>query len=259
MEKMIIVKDLSFNYNNDEPILANVSFDVAEGEIVSILGPSGCGKTTLLRIISGLIIPSLNQVLIDGINPEEAIKKRMISYLSQENTLLPNLTVKQNISLPLVLSNNNDKKVVEEMLDMIGLSQSGHLFPKHLSGGMKQRTMLAQSIVTKPKVLLMDEPLTSIDEMLREKILSEFYDIAKITNQTIITVTHNIDEAVCYSDRIIVVSDKPCKIVKKFEIDKEMKRQKQRRRLEKYNYIYNNIREIMSKENEKRKNEEICI
>lgn len=203
---MIEVKNLQFSFKNLK-VIDNISFDLKDSEIVSIVGPSGCGKSTILKILSGLLLPSSGKVnhLDKNINQ---------SIVFQNDVLLPWRNVYENISLPLELKNNISRKGIIDKINLVGLNGFEKSYPNELSGGMRQRVSLARALITNPSLLLMDEPFGSLDEMTRDNLNLELLNIHKKTKTTIVFVTHSISEAVFLSDRIIVLSDRPAKIKK---------------------------------------------
>lgn len=207
---MIEVKNLQFSFKSLK-VIDNISFDLKDSEIISIVGPSGCGKSTILKILSGLLLPSSGKVnhLDKNINQ---------SIVFQNDVLLPWRNVYENISLPLELKNNISRKEIIDKINLVGLNGFENSYPNELSGGMRQRVSLARALITNPSLLLMDEPFGSLDEMTRDNLNLELLNIHKKTKTTIVFVTHSISEAVFLSDRIIVLSDRPAKIKKIIDV-----------------------------------------
>lgn len=190
-------------------VLSNLDFAIPQGQIVSLLGPSGCGKSTLLRVVAGLIAPTTGTVTVDGRSPTAA-RDRM-SFVFQEASLLPWRTVWQNVALPLELRgtprDRSNHEWVEHLLAMVGFrSTDWNKLPTQLSGGMKMRASIARALVTKPNILLFDEPFAALDDMLRTKLNDLLLSIASDRSKTILFVTHNIAEAIYLSDSIAVMS-----------------------------------------------------
>ncbi|MCL4399627.1 ABC transporter ATP-binding protein [Candidatus Parvarchaeota archaeon] len=212
---IIDVKEVSFSFANGEgpKILDSVSFDADEYEFVSLVGPSGCGKSTLLRIIAGLIHPTSGSVSYMGSTISQPI--RDISFVFQDFALLPWLTNVDNVSVGLSHTKMNEKekeKVSIEMLKKLDLGGFEYAYPNVLSGGMKQRVGLARALISNPKVLLMDEPFSSLDELTARALRSEVIRILKDKAQSVssvIMVSHNVEEAVELSDKIVIFSNKP--------------------------------------------------
>lgn len=208
----IIIDSLSVTHPSRQSsikALENVTFDVNPEELVAILGPSGSGKTTLLRTIGDLIAPTSGRILIDGLAPANARMRRWFGFVPQSPTLLPNRTVAGNISLPLEIVGEKNSSAVDFTLDLVGLTEFRNAYPDELSGGMQQRTALARALVLSPRILLMDEPFSALDELLRESLCVEFSLIQRQLRQTVVFVTHSVEEAVFLADRIIILSSRP--------------------------------------------------
>ncbi|HWP95411.1 MAG TPA: ABC transporter ATP-binding protein [Syntrophomonadaceae bacterium] len=202
---------------HDLPVLRNITFNVAEHEFVCIVGPSGCGKTTLLRIIAGLETNYQGMVILD----EKPVMKPGLErgVVFQEPRLLPWMTVKENIAFALPAGSSIvTQKLIQSLLNLVGLSGFENAYPNHLSGGMAQRVALARALINQPKILLMDEPFGSLDALTRLKMQKEILRIWEEQATTIILVTHDIEEAVYLGDRIIVLSDRPTTIKEIVEI-----------------------------------------
>ena len=185
--------------------LDEINLDIATGEFITIVGPSGCGKSTLLRIIAGLIKPTKGQTLKEGKG----------AFAFQDSALLPWRTVQGNVELLMELEKVDKverKHKAEQALEQVGLSGFEERYPHELSGGMKMRLSLARSLVLKPEYLLLDEPLSAVDELTREVLQEEIHELWKKEKFTAILVTHNVAEAVYLSDRVIVMSPRPGKI-----------------------------------------------
>jgi NitT/TauT family transport system ATP-binding protein len=196
--------------------------DVNHGEFVSIVGPSGAGKTTLLKVIGGLVQPTSGDVLIDGSVPEKAQQKKSIGFVFQEGNLLPWRNVSQNVRLPLEINPQIDSGSAqrpEDVIEAVGLADFANYYPRQLSGGMKQRTALARALVLNPSILLMDEPLGSLDELTRSEMRYEILRLWEKSGKTVIFITHSIAEAVILSDRVITMSSRPGRIVADLRIE----------------------------------------
>ena len=189
-------------------VLKNINLDVEKGQLVTLLGPSGCGKSTLLRCLAGLETVTSGKVYLDGnditnVNP----KDRDIGMVFQQYSLFPNMTVEQNVAFGLKMKKVDKSKIqtkVRDIVEIVGLGDKMRHYPSQLSGGQQQRAALARAIVTEPKVLLLDEPLSAIDALLRHSLQIEIRRIQKELNITAIFVTHDQDEALTLSDRIAV-------------------------------------------------------
>jgi NitT/TauT family transport system ATP-binding protein len=200
--------------------LDNVSLNVADGEFVCLVGPSGCGKTTLLDIIAGLTKPDEGRVLADGTAVEGPGRQRLVMF--QESALFPWLTVFGNVMFGLKLrddlSNAKRRRIAEEHLELVDLAKFTNANVHQLSGGMKQRVALARALAPDPRVLLMDEPLASLDALTREQLYGDIQRIWASRHKTIVLVTHNVREAVCLGDRVILLSANPGRIREEFPI-----------------------------------------
>jgi ABC-type nitrate/sulfonate/bicarbonate transport system ATPase subunit len=190
--------------------LANVTIDIAEGEFVSLIGASGCGKTTLLRMISGLIPASTGEIAING-RRVDGVPDR-IGFVFQEPALLPWRTVRDNLAFVLQrkgLSTEQLGAAIDDKLKLTNLKDFAGYFPQALSGGMQQRAGLARALVGDPDVLLMDEPLSALDAFTRRRLQEDIATIINAIGATTILVTHDVDEAVFFSDRIVVMGTSP--------------------------------------------------
>ena len=200
--------------------LDNVSLNVREGEFVCLVGPSGCGKSTLLSIIAGLESTDSGQVLADGKPVTGPGRERMVMF--QESALFPWLDVLGNVLFGLKLKPNLTGKERREValfyLKLVGLENFIHANIHELSGGMKQRVALARALAPNPRVLLMDEPFAALDALTREQLYGDIQRIWAERKKTIIFVTHNVREAVCLGDRVVLFSPHPGRIQEKFEI-----------------------------------------
>ncbi len=183
--------------------LQNVSFKVNEHEFVAVLGPSGCGKTTLLRVIAGLVSPSSGEVVYHGNN-----KSGDIGFVFQDYALFDWKTVEENLVTAQKMA---DQKVsherVETYLEMVDLKEFSDSYPGELSGGMRQRLGVARALIYDPDLVLMDEPFGALDELTKESLYSDFREILEETDKTVIYVTHDIEEAYLFADRMLVFSE----------------------------------------------------
>lgn len=191
--------------------LLNVSFDVKEGEIVVLVGPSGCGKSTLLRIFAHLIEPTKGKIIFQG-KTDSHPKNSKFGYIFQRSTLMPWRTIINNIVLPLEIKRENKDimlKKAKKLLKLLNLEKFEKHYPIDLSGGMRQRVAIARGLISDPPVLLMDEPFSALDEIMRQKLDFELLNIKRKTNKTIIFVTHSILEAVILADKIVILGLNP--------------------------------------------------
>ncbi|UWP79771.1 ABC transporter ATP-binding protein [Dactylosporangium fulvum] len=192
-------------------VLRGLDLTIDPGEFLTLLGPSGSGKTTLLRVIAGLIEPRAGRVVIDGADVTKLPpQKRDLGFVFQNYALFPHLTVRQNIEYPLKvrkIPTARRQELIAEMLDIVGLTGMDKRYPSQLSGGQQQRVALARSLVHRPKVLLLDEPLGALDRRLRQELGRELRRIQRETGTTAIYVTHDQEEAFVLSDRIGIMRD----------------------------------------------------
>src|SRR5580693_2565395 len=197
-------------YGNGDAVLEAVNLTIVKGEFVSIIGPSGCGKSTVLKLISGLTMPSAGTIRVDGMTPKNA--RETVSYIFQDATLLPWRTARQNVALALELegaSSHRREEKTSALLDLVGLGAVADAYPRELSGGMKMRVSIARALATNPRLLLMDEPFAALDEMSRERLNEEVLRLRAEQKWTAVFVTHSVAEAVFLSTRIIVMSPSP--------------------------------------------------
>lgn len=218
MKKILEVKNICKTYqaqNGEIEALKNISFDVKEGEYVSIIGPSGCGKSTLLSIISGLESKTSGEIYING----------KIGYMLQKDNLLEWRTIYKNVLLGLEIQNDNtaeNRKYVEELLKKYGLYEFKDKYPTQLSGGMRQRAALIRTLAIRPNILLLDEAFSALDYQTRLMVTEDIFKILKAENITALMVTHDISEAISMSDRVIVLSERPATVKSIHSIDFEM-------------------------------------
>jgi NitT/TauT family transport system ATP-binding protein len=214
--------NLTFRPPNRGPVraLQNFDIDIQEGEFLSIVGPSGCGKSTFLNVLLGLIRPDSGDVRMQGSPIAGPSTNRAMVF--QEFGLLPWRTVKANIELGLELKGlaaAERTRVSEPLIEMVGLTGFDGHFPHELSGGMKQRVGLARALATDPDVLLMDEPFAALDTQTRDLMQVELLRIWQQAKKTVLFVTHQIDEAIYLSDRVMVMTKRPGRAKKIFPID----------------------------------------
>ncbi len=201
--------------------LDRVSLEVAEGEFVCLVGPSGCGKSTLLNIIAGLDLADEGTVLCDGKAVDGPGRQRMVMF--QEHALFPWLDVVENVMFGLKLkpglTNKERREVARFYLKLVGLEKFKNASVHELSGGMKQRVALARALAPNPRVLLMDEPFAALDALTREQLYGDIQRIWQERKKTIVFVTHNVREAVCLGDRVVLFSPHPGRICEQFKVD----------------------------------------
>ena len=223
IEKALCIENLTYSYKNKEkPAVLNFSLQVEKGSFTTLLGPSGCGKTTLLRCISGFLNPTEGSIYINGVNQNNVEpNKRKIGMVFQDYALFPHLSVEANIMYGLKVNNtyvdSNGKIIkyskrqlqekVHDVTEILDLQDYLSRYPHELSGGQQQRVALARAIVLNPEVLLMDEPLSSLDTKLREKVRDELKEIQHKLGITTIYVTHDQEEALSLSDTIAIINN----------------------------------------------------
>lgn len=216
-----------------EPVhaLGGANLSIREGEFVSLLGPTGCGKTTLLRVIADLISPTRGVVLVRDQDAHVARRNNEFGFVFQEPALLPWRTVLANVRLPLeIVGYERDSKArCEELLALVGLLPFKNHYPHELSGGMKQRVALIRALSWEPSILLMDEPFSAVDELTRNRLQDDLLDLWDLEKKTIIFVTHNITEAVYLSDRVLVFSSRPGRIVAELNVQLDRPRRPEMR------------------------------
>lgn len=205
----VSLKNISKKFK-DTVVLQNIDMHIDDGQFVTLLGPSGCGKSTILRILSGLIEQDSGEILVDDTNITSlAASKRNIGMVFQSYALFPNLNVFDNVAFGLQVQKLQKKQINEEVqriLHLVDLEDKVKSFPHELSGGQQQRVALARSIVVKPRVLLLDEPLSALDAQIRKHLQDKLREIQKELKMTTILVTHDQEEAMHVSDKIFVMS-----------------------------------------------------
>ena len=241
MEKILLeIKNLSKNYHNKQneiKAIANLNLNIYQDEILAIVGPSGCGKSTFLSILSGIEKESSGKI-IKHLNLKTG-------YMLQTDSLFPWLTIKNNALLPLTikkeLTNDNINKVIN-LFNKYGLQEFTELYPKNLSGGMRQRVALIRTLADNPNLLLLDEPYSALDYQTRLALSNDLYNIIKQERKTAILITHDIAEAISLADRVAVLSTRPCHIKKIYNINLENKTDPINNRKDpKFNYYYDLI------------------
>lgn len=195
----------------DHTVLDDVTLTIEDGEFVSLLGPSGCGKTTLLRIVAGLQSFDSGRVELHGVDVSQTpAEKRGIGMVFQQYTLFPNMNVRKNIAFPLTaarLSKAAIRERVDELVEIIGLQEHQHKYPKELSGGQQQRVALGRALAPNPSILLLDEPLSALDAKVRSRLRDQIREIQQELGITALFVTHDQNEALAMSDRIVLMGD----------------------------------------------------
>ncbi|MFC5452048.1 ABC transporter ATP-binding protein [Paenibacillus aestuarii] len=210
------MEHLSKTYPNGTVALQDVNLTIREGEFLCFVGPSGCGKSTIFKLITGLSQPSKGDLDVFGTTPKEARKQSDIAFVFQDHTLLPWSTVEANVRLPLELrgvDKKTQKAEAERVLELVGLKDYMKVLPRQLSGGMKMRVSIARALISRPKLLLMDEPFGALDEITRQTLQMELLNIwQQNPEMTILFVTHNVFESVFLSTSVVVMTPRPGKI-----------------------------------------------
>ncbi len=241
MNKLLSINNLYKNYNNQKETInavENISFDVYENDFISLIGPSGCGKSTILSIIGKLDDKSYGDIVYkDDIT---------ISYMFQEDALFPWKTVLDNCLLPLKINNSineENKKYVINLLKKYELYDFINSYPNELSGGMRQRVALIRTLASKPDILLLDEPFSSLDSQIKMQVSNDIYKIIKEEKKTAIMVTHDIGEAISMSNKIILLTNRPSKIKNIYNINLNGSLPNTKRNDNNFINIYNAIRD----------------
>jgi NitT/TauT family transport system ATP-binding protein len=235
------------NNGKEHQVLEDISFEVEKGQFISLLGPSGCGKTTLLTIIAGFKKADSGSIMVKDKEVTKAGPDR--GFVFQNYALFPWMTVKENILFPMKqikMAKTERENRLKHLLKISQLEGKENLYPHQISGGMKQRTALVRALATTPDVLLMDEPLGALDYQMRQSLQSELEDIWLEDRTTVVMVTHDVDEAVYLSDRVIVMSTDKGKVIEDLHIDLDRPRDRKSERYEEYK---NRLTDVLSKVN----------
>ncbi len=203
--------------------LTDISIEASEGQTITLLGPSGCGKTTLLRMISGLETPTVGTISLDGFSPTAARSHKRVGFVPQSPALLPWRTVRANTSLLLDINRRASPVTpsvsIDELLVAVGLNDFAAAYPHELSGGMQQRVGLARALALDAPVLVMDEPFAALDEITRTEMRHLLGQLTEPLGTTVVFVTHSIAEAAFLSDRVVVMSARPGRVVEQVDVD----------------------------------------
>ena len=219
---LVSMEQLEKVYPNGTIAVQGVDLEAGAGEFICFVGPSGCGKSTIFKMIAGLEQPTGGHLEIFGKNPDDARKQNEIAFVFQEHTLLPWSTVEANVMLPLALRKvpkPERREAAHRALRLVGLSDYVKALPRELSGGMKMRVSIARALVSRPKLLLMDEPFGALDAITRDQMNIELQRIWMSTRNTVLFVTHGIAEAVFLGDEVMVFSPRPGRIARTLRID----------------------------------------
>lgn len=210
-------------------VLEDIDFTIQDGELICLLGPSGCGKTTLLRLIAGLDQPTSGEIIANGEVVEKPSGDRAVIF--QQYSLFPWLTVLENVTFGLEMTNKGNKSeniaAAERYLESVGLIDFKDSYPHELSGGMKQRVAIIRSLLNHSPILLMDEPFSALDMQNRHKLQEQLIGVWKRFENTIVFVTHDVDEAVYLADKIVILDKNPGRIAEIIEVDIERPRKRE--------------------------------
>ncbi len=251
MDTIISLKKIE-KYFNGLHVLQNVTFDVEDGEFISIIGPSGCGKTTLLKIIGGLTQSSKGTLSVKNGPVEIARQKREFGFVFQKPVLLPWRNVLENTQLPLeILGRNHSVEIPTHLLKLVGLEGFEKFYPNELSGGMQQRVAIARALSFEPSILLMDEPFGALDEVTRDRMNLELLGIwkkEKSTISSVVFVTHSVPEAVFMSDKVVVLSARPGSVQQVINIDLPRPRKTEMKYSKRYLELVRCLRKALKEE-----------
>ena len=215
--ELLRMSHIEKKFRGDIVALRNLNLSIKEGDFLSLLGPSGCGKSTALRLIAGLLSPTSGTIDWQGGKSDDDL-----GVVFQEPTLMPWARVKDNVWLPFRLRGKSFASVngeIMEALKLVGLEDFQNAFPRELSGGMKMRVSIARALVTRPRLLLMDEPFAALDEITRHRLNKDLLDLRQAIGCTVIFVTHSVFESVFLSDRIVVMAARPGRIIGELNVD----------------------------------------
>jgi NitT/TauT family transport system ATP-binding protein len=227
---LVSCQDVGLTFSGSSPVhaLAGTSFQLQHGELVSVVGPSGCGKSTLLRLIAGLLPATSGSLKVAGVPAVEARRRGLhLGFVFQEATLLPWRTVHDNIRLPLELlavPRPEHTARIDEALALVGLQDFARALPNQLSGGMRMRVALVRALVTHPELLLLDEPFGALDEITRQKLNEDLLGLWQHQHWSAVFITHNVFEAVFLSQRILVMSPRPGRLIAEITVPFEFPR-----------------------------------
>ncbi|MDJ0934593.1 MAG: ABC transporter ATP-binding protein [Kiloniellales bacterium] len=222
---VVEARDLSLTFETaDGPVyaLSQVNLQIGQGDFVSFIGPSGCGKTTLLRVIADLEQPTEGSITVEGVSPHEARQRRIYGYVFQAPALYPWRSIQRNVTLPLEIMGvpkAERQERAKRYLELVNLGGFEKKFPWQLSGGMQQRASIARALCFDPDLLLMDEPFGALDEIVRDHLNEQLLQLWEKTAKTVVFVTHSIPEAVFLSNKIVVMSPRPGRIIDVIETD----------------------------------------
>ena len=257
LEAKDIVKDFAESDGSSRRVLDGISFGVKRREFLSIIGPSGCGKSTLIRIAAGLETVTSGHFLLDGKKVSGTSAERGMVF--QKYTLFPWLSVKQNMMFGLISSgygSNDAEESALQWLQIVGLEKYAEYYPKQLSGGMQQRVAIARALAPQPRVLLMDEPFGALDAQTRSQMQKYLLEVWKNIDITILFVTHDLDEAVFLSDRILTLQANPGKVKELVTVDVPRPRTEESFFLPEFKTLRSHVEDLIHPVSEKKPEEE---
>lgn len=212
-KSIIELEHLDFTYTEGHKVIEDFNLTIYDQELITIVGASGCGKSTLLNIIAGLLPPTHGVARINGVEITQPGPDRTMVF--QDDAVFPWYTVRQNVEYGLrvqKMPHQKRKQLVDYYIDLVGLTEASNLYPRQLSGGMRKRVDVARAIATKPEVLLMDEPFAALDVLTKQHLQEEFLNIWSANRVTVIFVTHDLEEALYLSDRVLVMTPNPGRV-----------------------------------------------
>ena len=216
---MLEIRHLSKSYG-DTHAIGDLDFTIGEREFVCVVGPSGCGKTTLLKCMSGLLEPTSGEVVLNGTPVTRPPEEMALVFQEYSRSLMPWMSVRKNVALPLRHKSKAERrKLVDDAVEAVGLSANLDRYPWQLSGGMQQRVAIARALAYQPQILLMDEPFASVDAQTRADLEDLILEVRERYDVTIVFVTHDIDESVYLSDRIVVLSPSPTTVKEILDVE----------------------------------------
>lgn len=257
LEAKDIVKDFAESDGSPRRVLDGISFGVQRREFLSIIGPSGCGKSTLIRIAAGLETVTSGHFLLDGKKVSGTSAERGMVF--QKYTLFPWLSVKQNVMFGLISSgygSNDAEESALQWLQIVGLEKYAEYYPKQLSGGMQQRVAIARALAPQPRVLLMDEPFGALDAQTRSQMQKYLLEVWKNIDITILFVTHDLDEAVFLSDRVLTLQANPGKVKELVTVDVPRPRTEESLFLPEFKTLRSHVEDLIHPVSEKKPEEE---
>ena len=216
-DRILKMEAVDKTFTGNVVALRQMNMEVRKGDFISLLGPSGCGKSTALRLIAGLMRPTVGRITWDGDGSADDL-----GVVFQEPTLMPWATVEKNVWLPFRMRKKSFASVkdrIHEILNLVGLDGFAERYPRELSGGMKMRVSIARAMVTNPRLILMDEPFAALDEMTRQKLNDDLLALKAKIDATVIFVTHSVFESVFLSDRILVMAARPGRVIAEIAVE----------------------------------------